>query len=137
VTVSYLELYNEDLIDLLATDDRQLKMCWNDDRKGVEIPGLEEIRVTSPEDIFHVLERSAHKRQTAATLLNKHSSYDLPSLPPPSAHAASNCANSSHSNMNSPMMQTVPAVGRTRSLRSSSKCASRLPMERTSFVRAA
>jgi hypothetical protein len=79
VTVSYLELYNEELHDLLAVDDDPskppLKMCFSESRRGVTIPGLEEIRVTSPEDIFHILERSAHKRQTAATLLNKHSSY--------------------------------------------------------------
>ena len=59
-----------------------LKICYDENKKGVTVQGLEVVNVSSPEDIFKVLERSAHRRQTAETLLNKNSSYVLHSRSP-------------------------------------------------------
>lgn len=37
------------------------------------IQGIEEVIVHNRSEVFEILERGAHKRQTAATLLNAHS----------------------------------------------------------------
>ena len=74
VRVSFLELYNEELQDLLSTDkSKQLKLC-EDLKKGVVCQNLEEITVFSSDQIFDILQRGIKERQTAATLMNKNSS---------------------------------------------------------------
>lgn len=78
VRVSFLEIYNEDLFDLLAPatlDSQKLRLFEDSVRKGsVFIQGLEEMIVRDKNDIYEILERGRAKRQTAATLLNAHSS---------------------------------------------------------------
>ncbi|GAB2255163.1 hypothetical protein Droror1_Dr00008941 [Drosera rotundifolia] len=84
VKVTYLELYNEEITDLLAPeelsrialDDRQKKQLplMEDGKGGVLVRGLEEEIVTSASEIFTLLERGSSKRRTAETLLNKQSS---------------------------------------------------------------
>lgn len=80
--VSFLELYNEDVTDLLAQEDctkfpedKQKKpISLMEDGKGcVVVRGLEEEAVYSANDIYTILERGAAKRRTADTLLNKRS----------------------------------------------------------------
>ncbi|KAI3683761.1 hypothetical protein L1987_84276 [Smallanthus sonchifolius] len=81
--VTFLELYNEEIVDLLTTEDytrsleeRQKKpISLMEDGKGcVFVRGLEEEVVYSANDIYNLLERGAAKRRTADTLLNKRSS---------------------------------------------------------------
>ncbi|MBA0596870.1 hypothetical protein Gorai_013676 [Gossypium raimondii] len=81
--VTFLELYNEDITDLLApeessryAEDRQRKpISLMEDGKGcVIVRGLEEEAVYSANEIYALLERGAAKRRTADTLLNKRSS---------------------------------------------------------------
>ncbi|XP_050213876.1 kinesin-like protein KIN-5B [Mercurialis annua] len=81
--VTFLELYNEEITDLLApednarsTEDRQRKpISLMEDGKGcVVVRGLEEEAVYSANEIYTLLERGSAKRRTADTLLNKHSS---------------------------------------------------------------
>ncbi|XP_047309222.1 kinesin-like protein KIN-5B [Impatiens glandulifera] len=81
--VTFLELYNEEITDLLALDDsskpledRQRKpISLMEDGKGsVIVRGLEEEAVYSANEIHNLLERGAAKRRTADTLLNKRSS---------------------------------------------------------------
>lgn len=77
IRVSFLELYNEELIDLLsATEDTmRLKIFEDSTKKGsVIIQNLEEITVHSKDEVYFILEKGAAKRQTAATLLNATSS---------------------------------------------------------------
>ncbi|XP_052770351.1 kinesin-like protein KIF11-B [Mya arenaria] len=77
VRVSFLELYNEELFDLLGSsiDPLRLKIYEDSTRKGsVIIQGLEEIVVKSKDEVYEILERGASRRQTAATLLNAFSS---------------------------------------------------------------
>ena len=75
VKVSYLELYNERITDLLGicedTADHQL--C-EDGRGGVIVRGLEDEIVKNSDEIFQVLERGTARRRTAETKLNKESS---------------------------------------------------------------
>ncbi|KAG5411244.1 hypothetical protein IGI04_007563 [Brassica rapa subsp. trilocularis] len=79
--VTFLELYNEEVTDLLAqedssrssSEDKQKKhVSLMEDGKGcVVLRGLEEEVVYSANDIYALLERGSSKRRTADTLLNK------------------------------------------------------------------
>ncbi|XP_039042768.1 kinesin-like protein KIN-5C [Hibiscus syriacus] len=84
VKVTFLELYNEEITDLLAPEEiskvaleekqkKQLPLM-EDGKGGVLVRGLEEEIVTSAGEIFSLLERGSAKRRTAETLLNKQSS---------------------------------------------------------------
>ncbi|KAK1271234.1 putative 125 kDa kinesin-related protein [Acorus gramineus] len=83
VKVSFLELYNEEITDLLAPDEgtrfgeerqRRTISLMEDGKGGVFVRGLEEEVVYSASDIYSLLERGSAKRRTADTLLNKQSS---------------------------------------------------------------
>ncbi|CAH1784140.1 unnamed protein product [Owenia fusiformis] len=75
--ISYIELYNEELYDLLNSSEEPLRLRIYEDsaKKGsVIINGMEEAVVTNKDDVYNILEMGAAKRQTAATLLNAQSS---------------------------------------------------------------
>ncbi|KAK9154233.1 hypothetical protein Sjap_001713 [Stephania japonica] len=81
--VTFFELYNEEITDLLApedcsrsADDKQKKpiSLMEDGKGGVIVRGLEEEVVYSANEIYDLLERGSSKRRTVDTLLNKHSS---------------------------------------------------------------
>ncbi|GBF98003.1 hypothetical protein Rsub_11114 [Raphidocelis subcapitata] len=77
VKVSFLELYNEELTDLLtqSSEDRGgAKLRLLEDRGSVVVQGLEEMVVRNAPEIYTVLDRGSSKRRTAETLLNKTSS---------------------------------------------------------------
>ena len=82
--VTFLELYNEEITDLLAPDDLMNRLILDDKQKkplalmedgkgGVLVRGLEEEIVYSATEIYSLLERGSAKRRTAETLLNKQS----------------------------------------------------------------
>uniref|UniRef100_A0A2P2MQ40 Kinesin-like protein n=1 Tax=Rhizophora mucronata TaxID=61149 RepID=A0A2P2MQ40_RHIMU len=81
--VTFLELYNEEITDLLAPeetskfiDDKSKKpIALMEDGKGsVFVRGLEEEIVCTANEIYQILEKGSAKRRTAETLLNKQSS---------------------------------------------------------------
>ncbi|KAK9123696.1 hypothetical protein Sjap_013298 [Stephania japonica] len=81
--VTFLELYNEEITDLLAPeectkfiDDKSKKpiALMEDGKGGVFVRGLEEEIVTTATEIYKILEKGSAKRRTAETLLNKQSS---------------------------------------------------------------
>ncbi|KAJ8440238.1 hypothetical protein Cgig2_024003 [Carnegiea gigantea] len=81
--VQFLELYNEEITDLLAPeecskfiDDKSKKplALMEDGKGGVFVRGLEEEIVRTADEIYKILERGSAKRRTAETLLNKQSS---------------------------------------------------------------
>ncbi|XP_006113236.2 kinesin-like protein KIF11 [Pelodiscus sinensis] len=78
VKVSLLEIYNEELFDLLnpSPDVGERLQMFDDPRnkRGVIIKGLEEITVHNKDEVYHILERGAAKRTTAATYMNAYSS---------------------------------------------------------------
>ena len=79
VLISCLELYNEEVIDLLAKEGDTSKLYIRDETsnsnvKGVTVAGLQEIRVKSPEDIFKILKHASQKRHVAETNSNYRSS---------------------------------------------------------------
>ncbi|XP_035389038.1 kinesin-like protein KIF11 [Electrophorus electricus] len=78
VKVSLLEIYNEELFDLLSpTPDVTERLQLFDDprnKRGVIVKGLEDIMVHNKNDVYQILERGAAKRKTASTLMNAYSS---------------------------------------------------------------
>ncbi|KAL0460266.1 UNVERIFIED_CONTAM: Kinesin-like protein KIN-5D [Sesamum latifolium] len=81
--VTFLELYNEEITDLLAPEeypkfieDKSKKpiALMEDGKGGVIVRGLEEEIVTTANEIYKILEKGSAKRRTAETLLNKQSS---------------------------------------------------------------
>lgn len=78
--VSFLELYNEELCDLLAPNDnddgKNLKLFEDSMKKGsVIVSGLEERTVHNKDDVYAILEAGNLRRQTAPTLMNAQSRY--------------------------------------------------------------
>ena len=72
-----MEIYNEELKDLLSPEDdfRKLRMYEDLNRKGsVVVQGLEEILVKNAQDVFKILEKGSTKRQIATTKMNQNSS---------------------------------------------------------------
>lgn len=78
VRVSFIELYNEELFDLLTSPDdtNRLRLYEDPAKKGsVFIQGVQEVVVHSKDEVYGIMEHGAAKRQTASTLLNAHSRY--------------------------------------------------------------
>lgn len=95
VKISYVELYNEELRDLLAPDlaapssatqpmglsssketsaGTNLKIFDDPHKKGVYIQGVEELSVKSFSAALNLLELGSQRKQIAATKFNDHSS---------------------------------------------------------------
>eukprot|EP00090_Calanus_glacialis_P016225 TRINITY_DN25444_c0_g1_i1.p1 TRINITY_DN25444_c0_g1~~TRINITY_DN25444_c0_g1_i1.p1 ORF type:complete len:1065 (-),score=410.75 TRINITY_DN25444_c0_g1_i1:108-3302(-) len=77
VRVSFLELYNEEIFDLLSAHDdtSRLRLYEDATRKGsVIIQGLEEVQVHSKSEVYSILEKGSDKRKTAETFMNAQSS---------------------------------------------------------------
>lgn len=95
VRISFVELYNEELRDLLAPDlppptgtaqpmgmgsnkessgRPELKIFDDSSKKGVFIQGLEECSVKDTTDALALLTKGSQRRQIAATKFNDHSS---------------------------------------------------------------
>ncbi|KAM6996883.1 kinesin-like protein KIF11 isoform 1-T1 [Tautogolabrus adspersus] len=78
VKVSLLEIYNEELFDLLSpSEDVTERLQLFDDprnKRGVVVKGLEEVTVHNKDEVYLILERGSAKRRTASTLMNAYSS---------------------------------------------------------------
>lgn len=74
--ISYLEIYNEELCDLLSSDDTTKIRIFDDSTKkgSIIVQGLEEIPVHSKDDVYKLLEKGKERRKTATTLMNAQSS---------------------------------------------------------------
>ena len=75
VQVSLIEIYNEEIMDLLSTAQTVEKLKMYDDTKGgIKIKGMSEVGVKNKDDIYEIMERGSMKRKVAATEMNAHSS---------------------------------------------------------------
>lgn len=77
VTASFIELYKEQLFDLMACSTKPRDQCIVDireDNRGIRIPGLIEVEVASTEDTFKALMMGSAGRATGATAMNAQSS---------------------------------------------------------------
>lgn len=73
VRASYLQIYNENISDLLKTERTSLQIR-EDKKRGVFVEGLSEWAVRSPIEIYSLMQRGAMARATAATKMNDVSS---------------------------------------------------------------
>ncbi|XP_059045924.1 kinesin-like protein Klp61F [Achroia grisella] len=77
VRVSYLELYNEELFDLLSSseDNSKLRIYEDVTRKGSNIVnGLEEITVYNKNEVYKIMAQGQERKKVASTLMNAQSS---------------------------------------------------------------
>ncbi|KAG2211660.1 hypothetical protein INT47_008757 [Mucor saturninus] len=74
VTISMLELYNEEIRDLLAFSDDQKVYNIYEDGTGVKVQNLREHEITSVERGIDMMKHGVKKRMTAATNINDKSS---------------------------------------------------------------
>lgn len=70
---SFLEIYNEQILDLLDPATANLQMR-EDARKGVYVENLSEVEVKSVQDVITLLLQGAANRKVAATNMNRESS---------------------------------------------------------------
>ena len=72
-----MELYNEQLFDLLSNKSRRedtIVDIREDGNKGIKIPGLSEVQINSVDSTMALLEKASEGRVTAATAMNARSS---------------------------------------------------------------
>lgn len=77
VKVSFIELYNEELRDLLVpneTGERKVKIFEDPNKKSIVVQGMEEIFIKTATEGMKVLSDGSYKRQVAATQCNDLSS---------------------------------------------------------------
>ncbi|KAF9362899.1 hypothetical protein BGX34_005285 [Mortierella sp. NVP85] len=71
--VSYLEIYNESIRDLLSPEAIDLRI-HEDRRRGVYVSPLKEEIVTTPSQVMRIIQRGDYQRHTSTTDYNTHSS---------------------------------------------------------------
>ncbi|KAL7547778.1 hypothetical protein ACHAWF_014537 [Thalassiosira exigua] len=75
LTASFLEVYGEEIHDLLDVDDGRESLPIREDANGdVVVKGLREVRISSGSEAMAVLASGSGNRITAATLMNRTSS---------------------------------------------------------------
>lgn len=78
VKCSFIELYNEDLRDLLSSEDNSKLKIYENEKKGQNgstmVQGMEETYIDSAHAGIKLLQLGSHKRQVAATKCNDLSS---------------------------------------------------------------
>ncbi|UXI18052.1 Tyrosine-protein kinase transmembrane receptor Ror2 [Sarcoptes scabiei] len=75
VTAQFIEIYNEELIDLLAEKRNKNNIRIHEDlKKGITLVGVESRLVTSAEETLQCLKSGSLFRTTGATLMNSESS---------------------------------------------------------------
>lgn len=81
IRASYLEIYNETLVDLLDEDEedetttKKKKLSIREDaERGTYVSGLREEIVTTPQEVMKLLELGSKRRRVGATRMNARSS---------------------------------------------------------------
>ncbi|KAF8566016.1 hypothetical protein P879_06552 [Paragonimus westermani] len=73
IRVSFLEIYKEDIHDLLG-DDVSAPLPIREENQMIRIPGLTETLVTTCEEVLALLHSGSMKRSVGGTAMNRHSS---------------------------------------------------------------
>ena len=74
IQISLLEIYNETIADLLATEPLTSKLTVKRGKNGNYVPGLTTRSVSSPDEVLDIMRRGYKTRTTFATNSNEHSS---------------------------------------------------------------
>ena len=72
--LSYLEIYKEECIDLLAPSSSSSSLSIREDGNGIQVAGLSLHEASSLSTVHDLLYRGALARSTASTNMNSHSS---------------------------------------------------------------
>lgn len=76
VRVSYLEVYNENIKDLLSTHKESNNLVIIEDpQKGIHVPGLKEVSVNSASDALKIILQGNERRTMSPTSSNEFSSW--------------------------------------------------------------
>lgn len=73
IRLSYLEIYNEEVRDLLTSSNEHLDIR-EDSIKGVTVAGLSELMVTSPKEVSNHIRNGNKRRTCEPTMANETSS---------------------------------------------------------------
>lgn len=73
IQLSYLEIWNDELRDLLCDDEIMIKLRDHGEG-GVQIKGLTSITVTSVAQVLDLMDKAARRRTTGSTFVNARSS---------------------------------------------------------------
>ena len=73
VRASYLQIYNDQISDLLRVDRSNLQIR-EDKKKGIFVENLSEWAIRNPQEVFKLIQKGATIRATASTKLNSISS---------------------------------------------------------------
>ncbi len=73
IKVSLVELYMEKLRDLIDSNKNDLKIR-SDKKRGVFIEDLTENYISSPEEVYKLIEKARNNRAIASTNMNERSS---------------------------------------------------------------
>ena len=71
---SYLEIYNEQILDLLDTGTMNLSL-WEDIKKGVYVEGLTEESTSDVSEMLELIKWGTRNRHVGCTSMNKESSW--------------------------------------------------------------
>ena len=74
VKLSYLEIYNENIRDLLSPNSEENLELREDPAKGLSISGITELAVNSPKDVMYQLRKGNKNRTVESTNANETSS---------------------------------------------------------------
>lgn len=74
ITVSIMEIYNEQIRDLIAQDAANTNLQVRQGPTGNFVPGLTTVPVQSLDEVFELIKRGNKNRSTHATDMNEHSS---------------------------------------------------------------
>ncbi|EGW32734.1 uncharacterized protein SPAPADRAFT_49688 [Spathaspora passalidarum NRRL Y-27907] len=75
INISYLEIYNEKIIDLLSTSPASTDLKIRDDPEfGTKVIGLSSPIITSKDQLLQLIKKGDINRKTSATDFNSHSS---------------------------------------------------------------
>lgn len=74
ITVSVMEIYNEQIRDLLAQDAASTNLQVRQGPTGNFVPGLTVVPVQTLDEVFELIKRGNKNRSTHATDMNEHSS---------------------------------------------------------------
>ncbi len=74
VTCSFLEIYNDDIMDLLDPTMTSLQIRTGDSKRGAYVQGLSERKVHNADDVLALIQAGSENRSIAATKMNDRSS---------------------------------------------------------------
>jgi len=74
IKISYLEVYNEQIRDLLREDKSINLIILEDAKHGIIVPGLKECEVTSVSEVTALINKGNRMRTMSSTHSNKFSS---------------------------------------------------------------